>query len=183
MGPVRALFSSFRLLLSEKQLTSGKPSKLGMSLAGKIRALFANLRIFSFSEPPRNAIWFGYKVENWGMAQHFRTAISSLVRCKITKQLLAEAGTRTRDRWFPPEPINLYIKKWYIHDELCYGLTEKNLAASSVGHFLSKAPITNKRVVTRRIVFGTKDARSVRILPRCHKFISIISREHMQLSR
>ena len=54
----------------------------------------------------------------------------------------------------------------------------KNLAASSVGHFLSKAPTTNKRVVTRRIVFRTKDARSVRNLPRCQKFISIISREH-----
>ena len=34
-----------------------------------------------------------------------------LVRfCKCKKKFLDEAGTRTRDRWIPPKPINLYQK-------------------------------------------------------------------------
>ena len=57
----------------------------------------------------------------------------SLVRfCKCTKQFAAEAGTRTRDRWVPVEPITFCTKKWHIRGELC-GLTKK-LATVRVVH-------------------------------------------------
>ena len=49
-------------------------------------------------------------------------------------EIQAGAGTRTRDRWVPPEPINLYIKKWYI--QVWSG--EKKLATEESGTFCQK---------------------------------------------
>ena len=65
------------------------------------------------------------------------TPFSVVQFCKYTKTFLAEAGTRTRDRWASPKPIEACTKKWYIPGGLC-GLTkkiEKKLATVIVGHF------------------------------------------------
>ena len=50
----------------------------------------------------------------------------SLVRFrKCSKKFLANAGTRTRDRWVPRKPIKVCTKKWYMQGAVC-GLTKKN---------------------------------------------------------
>ena len=56
---------------------------------------------------------------------------------KCTKKFLAEAGSRTCDRWVLPKSIKVCSKKWYIQSELC-GLTKKKkkkLATVIVEHF------------------------------------------------